>query len=108
MKSVYINYPSQGNSTNYYVILGPRDKAAPPISQQINKNPSQASEVSSDTIIRFYFLSSSSTGELSALSQSEGEAIFGVQKASLNMFWEHSPYSTIIASDWLRAELSCG
>ena len=30
------------------------------------------------------------------------------QKASLNMFWEHSPYSTIIASDWLRAELSCG
>ena len=36
------------------------------------------------------------------------EAIFGVQKASLNMFWKHSPYSTIIASDWLRAELSCG
>ena len=35
-------------------------------------------------------------------------AIFGVQKASLNMFWEHSLYSTIIASDWLRAELSCG
>ena len=24
------------------------------------------------------------------------------------MFWEHSPYSTNIASDWLRAELSCG
>ena len=23
------------------------------------------------------------------------------------MFWEHSPYWTIIASDWLRAELSC-
>ena len=22
------------------------------------------------------------------------------------MFWEHSPYSTNIASDWLRAELS--
>ena len=36
------------------------------------------------------------------------EAIFGVQKASLNMFREHSPYWTIIASDWLRAELSCG
>ena len=29
-----------------------------------------------------------------------------VQKASLNMFWEHSPYWTIIASDWLRVELS--
>ena len=36
------------------------------------------------------------------------EAIFGVRKASLNMFWVHSPYSTNIASDWLRAELSCG
>ena len=23
------------------------------------------------------------------------------------MFWEHSPYSTNTASDWLRAELSC-
>ena len=23
------------------------------------------------------------------------------------MFWEHSPYWTIIASQWLRAELSC-
>ena len=36
------------------------------------------------------------------------EAIFRVQKVSLNMFWEHSPYSTNIASVWLRAELSCG
>ena len=36
------------------------------------------------------------------------EAIFGVLKASLNMFWEHSPYSMNIASDWLRAQLCCG
>ena len=36
------------------------------------------------------------------------EAIFGAQKASLNMFWEHSPYLKNIASDWLRAGLSCG
>ena len=34
------------------------------------------------------------------------EAIFGVQKASLNMFWEHSPSSTNLVSDWLRAERS--
>ena len=34
------------------------------------------------------------------------EAIFGVQKASLNMFWEYLPYSTNLASDWLRAESS--
>ena len=34
------------------------------------------------------------------------EAIFGVQKASLNMFWEHSPSSVNIAFDWLRAKSS--
>ena len=39
VKSIYFNHPSQGNSTNYYIILGPRDKAAPPTSQQINKFP---------------------------------------------------------------------
>ena len=37
VKSLYFNHPSQGNSTNYYVILGPRDNAAPPTSQQIKK-----------------------------------------------------------------------
>ena len=31
------------------------------------------------------------------------EAMFRVQKASLNMFWEYSPH---IASDWLWAESS--
>ena len=34
------------------------------------------------------------------------EAIFGVQKASLNMFWEYLPSSANVASDWLRAESS--
>ena len=34
------------------------------------------------------------------------EAIFGVQKASLNMFWVYSPSSANIASDWLRAKSS--
>ena len=38
-KSVYFNHPSQGNSTNYYIVLGPRDKAAPPTSQQIGQFP---------------------------------------------------------------------
>ena len=32
------------------------------------------------------------------------EAIYGVQKASLHMFWEYSPCSTNLASDWLRAK----
>ena len=31
------------------------------------------------------------------------EAIFGVKKALLNMFWKYSPYLTNLASDWLRA-----
>ena len=34
------------------------------------------------------------------------KAIFRVQKALLNMFWEYLPYSTNLASDWLRAESS--
>ena len=34
------------------------------------------------------------------------EAIFGVHKASLNMFWEYSPSPANIASDWLRAKSS--
>ena len=34
------------------------------------------------------------------------EAIIGVQKASLNMFWEYLPSSTNLVSDWLRAESS--
>ena len=36
-----------------------------------NKTTSEASDVSSDTVIHFYFISSSSIGELSALSKSE-------------------------------------
>jgi len=32
--------------------------------------------------------------------------IFRVQKASLNVFWEYSPYSTNLAPDWLREESS--
>ena len=32
--------------------------------------------------------------------------VFGVQKASVNMFWEYSPCSMNLVSDWLRAESS--
>ena len=41
VKSIYFHHPSQGNSTNYYLILGLRDKAASPTSQQINKFPTK-------------------------------------------------------------------
>ena len=37
VKLIYFNHPSQGNSANYYIILDPRDKAAPPTSQQIGQ-----------------------------------------------------------------------
>ena len=37
-------------------------------------------------------------------SSNRDEAIFGVQKASLNMFWEYSPFSANLASDWLKAK----
>ena len=30
--------------------------------------------------------------------------MFRVQKASLNMFWEYSPSSVNLASDWLRVD----
>ena len=64
VKSVYFNHPLQGNSTNYYLILGPRDKAAPPTSQQINKfPPKRVNNLATPSSI-FIFISSSSTGEL--------------------------------------------
>ena len=69
---MYFNHPSQGNSTNYHLILGLRDKAAPPTSQQI---PSEASEEPTDTVILFYFyfifIYFLHPQESSALSQSE-------------------------------------
>ena len=55
VKSVYFNHPSQGNSTNYYLILGsPRQGCA--FHKSTNKQiPFEASEEPSDTVIHFYF-----------------------------------------------------
>ena len=62
--SIYFNHPSQGNSTNYYLILGLRDKAALPTSQQINKfPPKQGKNLATPSSI-FIFIFSSFTGEL--------------------------------------------
>ena len=64
VKSVYFNHPSQGNSTNYYLILGPGDKAAPPTSQQIKTfPPKRVKNVATPSSICIC-ISSSSTGEL--------------------------------------------
>ena len=40
----------------------------------------------------------------SGYSTNRDEAMFGIQKAPLNMFREYSPSSTNLASDWLRAK----
>ena len=55
--TLHDNHPSQGNSTHCYIILGSRDKAASPTSQQIGSTPSEASEVSTlSSIFIFCFL----------------------------------------------------
>ena len=64
VKSIYFHHPSQGNSTNYYLILGLWDKAAPPTNQQINKFPPKRVKNLATPSSIFIFISSSSTGEL--------------------------------------------
>ena len=64
VKSIYFHHPSQGNSTNYYFILGLRDKAAPPTSQQINKFPPKRMKNLVTPSSIFIFIFSSSIGEL--------------------------------------------
>ena len=73
-RSVYFNHPSPGNSTNYYLILGLRDKST---NKQI---PSEASEEPSDTVIHFYFFF---TGELCF------QPIRGNDRPKGRMFPEH-------------------
>ena len=64
VKSIYFNHPSQGNSTNYYLILGLRDKAAPSTSQQINKFPPKRVKNLATQSSIFIFVFSLFTGEL--------------------------------------------
>ena len=83
VKSIYFSRPSQGNSTNYYLILGPRDKAAPPISQQINKFPPKRVKNLATPSSNFIFISSSSTVELCS------QTIRGNVRQTGRMFPEH-------------------
>ena len=80
---IYFNYPSQGNSTNYYLILGPRDKAAPPTSQQINKFPPKRAKNLATPSSIFNFISSSSTGDLCS------QPVRGNVRRTGRMFPEH-------------------
>ena len=83
VKSIYLHHPSQGNSINYYLILGLRDKAAPPTSQQINKvRPKRVKNLATPSSI-FIFIFSSSTGELCS------QPIRGNVRRIGRMFLEH-------------------
>ena len=83
LKSIYFHHPSQGTSTNYYLILGLRDKAAPPTSQQINKFPPKRVKNLATPSSIFIVISSSSTGELCS------QPIRGNDRQIGRMFLEH-------------------
>ena len=87
VKSIYFYHPSQGTSTNYYLILGLQDKVAPPTSQQINKfPPKQVKNLVTPSSI-FIFIFSSSTGELCS------QPIRGNDRRIERMFPEHVQWS---------------
>ena len=83
VKSIYFNHRSQGNSTNYYLILGLRDKAAPSTSQQINKFPPKRVKNLATPSSIFIFVFSSFTGELCS------QPIRGNDRRIGRMFPEH-------------------
>ena len=83
VKSICFNHPSQGNSTNYYLILGLRDKAAPSTSQQINKFPPKRVKNLATPSSIFIFVFSSFTGELCS------QPIRGNDRPIGRMFPEH-------------------
>ena len=78
-----LNHPSQGNSTNYYIILGPRDKAAPPTSQQIKIFPPKRVKNLTTPSSIFIFICFSSTAELCS------QPIRGNVRRMGRMFPEH-------------------
>ena len=83
VKSIYFHHPSHGNSTNYYLILGLRDKAAPPTNEQINKFPPKRVKNLATPSSIFIFIFSSSTGELCS------QPIRGNDRRIGRMFPEH-------------------
>ena len=70
IQNVHFNHPPQGNSTNYYIILDPREKAAPHKSTN-RAIPSKARAVQTLKCHPFVFFFLPYPQESSALSQSE-------------------------------------
>ena len=87
LKSSQYNHPSQRNSSNYYLILGPRDKAAPTTSQQMNEFPPQRVKNLATPSSIFIFIFSSSTGDLCS------QPIRGNVRRMGRMFPEHDERS---------------
>ena len=83
VKSIYFHHPSQGTSTNCYLILGLRDKAAPPTSQQINKFPPKRVKNRATPSSILILISSSATGELCS------QPVRGNDRPIGRMFPEH-------------------
>ena len=72
VKSIYFNHPSQGNSANRYIVLGPRDKAAPPESEQIGQFPPKRVKYRHrHPLFLNFIMFSSFAGELSLLSTNQ-------------------------------------
>ena len=89
VKSIYFNHPSQGNSSNYYLILGLRDKAAPSTSQQINKFPPKRVKNLATPSSILIFVFSSFTGEPIRGNQRQSQPIKGNDRPIGRMFPEH-------------------
>ena len=89
VKSIYFHHLSQGNSTNNYLILGLRDKAAPPTSQQINKFPPKRvknlATPSSIVICIFFFIHRRALLSASQRHWSSSRAL--TRRTLLNMVW---------------------
>ena len=83
VKSIYFYHPSQGTSTNYYLILGLQDKAAPSTSQQINKFPPKRVKNLATPSSIFIFVFSPFTGDHSS------QPIRGNDRRIGRMFPEH-------------------
>ena len=93
VKSIYFNHPSLGNSTNYYLILGLQDKAAPPASQQINKFPLKWVKNLATPSSIFILVFPSSTGEL------HSQPIRGNDRPIGQMFPEYGEQSFLDPED---------
>ena len=87
LKSINFHHPSQGTSTNYYLILGLWDKAAPATSQHINKFPLKRVKNLVTPSSIFIFIFSSSTGEFCS------QLIRGNDRRIGQMFPEHVEWS---------------